>query len=169
METERLELIPLTAEQLKLWLENLPALERELSCSYQGEPLKDGFRSVVAGQCALISAHPADYLWGTFWLLIRKSDRSVVGSADFKRPPDGGGEVEIGYGLAPGFEHNGYMTEAVRAMTAWALKQPGVRAVTAETERYNLASQRILERCGYARYRQGETLWWKAASRGRSE
>ena len=61
------------------------------------------------------------------------------------------------------------MTEAVRAMTAWALKQPGVRAVTAETERYNLASQRILERCGYARYRQGETLWWKAASRGRSE
>lgn len=163
LETDRLELIPLTAEQLKRWLDDLPGLEAELNCTYRGEPLADGFRDIVAGQCEAVSACPADYLWTTFWLLIRKSDRCAVGSADFKKPPDGRGEVELGYGLSPAFEHGGYMTEAVRAMTAWALAQPGVAAVTAETERYNLPSQRVLSRCGFTLYGQGETLWWRTS------
>lgn len=161
LDTQRLELIPLTADRLRRWLDDLPRLEAELNCIYRGESLTDGFRDVVAGQLEIVSAHPADYLWTSFWLIVRKSDRSVIGSADFKRPPDGRGEVELGYGLAPAFERNGYMTETVQTMTAWALAQPGVRAVTAETERYNLASQHILERCGFTLYEQGETLWWR--------
>ena len=51
---------------------------------------------------------------------IRKSDNVVVGSADFKNVPDEKGQVEIGYGLGKAFEHEGYMTEAVRAMCSWA-------------------------------------------------
>ena len=39
IQTERLELIPLTARQLKLLVEDLPALEQELNCYYQAEPM----------------------------------------------------------------------------------------------------------------------------------
>ncbi|WP_423231066.1 GNAT family N-acetyltransferase [Clostridium magnum] len=59
---------------------------------------------------------PNNYLWHSFFFLIRRDDRIVVGSADSKDIPNGNGEVEIGYGLGKEFEHNGYMTEAVKAM-----------------------------------------------------
>lgn len=164
--TERLELIPLTAEQLGLWAEDLPALERELDCVYSGEPMEGFLRTIVAGQREITAKDPERWLWHSFWLLLRKQDRTVVGSADFKNVPGSGGEVELGYGLGGSHEHQGYMTEAVRAMAAWALEQPDVSAVTAETERENLASQRVLARCGFSLYRSGESLWWRRGEGG---
>lgn len=40
IQTERLDLIPLTPNQLKLWIEDIPELEKELDCSYKAEPMK---------------------------------------------------------------------------------------------------------------------------------
>lgn len=128
-------------------------LERELNCSYQAEPLDDSFLSIIKGQLAKTEKDPEHYLWHSFWLLLRASDRVVVGSADFKDVPNKDGEVKIGYGLGDGFRHHGYMTEAVQAMS--------VRHVIAETETDNLASQRILQRCGFTEQSRGETIWWK--------
>ena len=90
------------------------------------------------------------------FFLIHKDDRVVVGSADFKDIPNENGEVEIGYGLGKEFERNGYMTEAVKAMCEWALKQNGVTSVIAETDLEGLASQKILERCGFKKDKRGE-------------
>lgn len=161
METERLELLPLNLRLLRLWAEDLPALERELSCSYQAEPMEGGFLEIVKGQLAATERDEENYAWHSFWLLLRKKDLVVVGSADFKNIPDENGEVEIGYGLGKPFEHSGYMTEAVNAMCAWAEKQQGVRHVIAETERDNLPSQHVLERCGFTKYCETSTIWWR--------
>ena len=57
--------------------------------------------------------------------------------------------VEIGYGILPSYEGNGYMTEAVQGMTRWAFAQQDVDFVEAETDPDNRASQRILEKCGF--------------------
>lgn len=160
-ETERLELHALDAAQLRLWVEDIPALERELCCSYRAEPMEGMFLEIVKGQLAETERAPESYLWRSFWLLIRKSDRTVVGAADFKDVPNAEGEVEIGYGLGSEFEHCGYMTEAVRSMCAWALAQPGVTHVTAETDLDGLASQRVLLRCGFKESSRGETAWWR--------
>jgi len=161
IETERLELIPLTSQQLRLWVENIPTLESELKCSYQAEPLEGFFKKIVKGQLIATENDEENYLFHSFWLFIRKSDRLVVGSADFKDVPNEDGEVEIGYGLGKQFEHNGYMTEAVQAMCKWALEQKAITHVIAETDMDGFASQRILKRCGFTQYKQGETLWWK--------
>lgn len=161
IETERLELTALTPEQLEWWLNDCPRLEAELGCSYRAEPMEGIFREIVAGQLAAARQDPDNYMWHSFWFLIRKSDRVVVGSADFKDVPDVLGLVEIGYGLGREFEHNGYMTEAVAAMCQWALAQDQVRHVTAETDLDGLTSQRILQRCGFVEFARGETLWWK--------
>ncbi|MHC1772080.1 MAG: GNAT family N-acetyltransferase [Flexilinea sp.] len=161
IETERLVLIPLTGRQLKLWIENTSDLEKELNCSYCAEPLEGFFEEIVKGQLAVTEKDEANYLYHSFWFLVRKSDRIVVGSADFKDVPSSDREVEIGYGLGKEFEHNGYMTEAVKAMCQWALEQETISHVIAETEADGFSSQRILERCGFKQYRQGETLWWR--------
>lgn len=160
IETERLALALLDARQLRLLTEDLPALERELRCRYLAEPLEGHFLEILRGQTQVAQRDPQNLFWHSFFLFIRKEDRAAVGSADFKRPPDGDGAVEIGYGLGPDYEHRGYMTEAVKALCAAALARAGVRRVTAETETWNLASRRVLERCGFALTGSGKSLWW---------
>lgn len=161
IETERLEITALTPEQLELWLNQLPLLEQELECSYEAEPMEGMFREIVAGQLEIVRKARENYMWTSFWFIIRKSDRAVVGSMDFKAPPDHEGQVEIGYGLGKAFEHNGYMTEAIRTMCRWAAEQRGVSHVIAETDLDGLASQRILQRCGFTEYNRDNTVWWR--------
>lgn len=161
IQTKRLELIPLTLNQLKLWIEDISQLEKELDCSYKAESMEGFFLEVVKGQYEITQKDPNNYLWHSFFFLVRKDDRVVVGSADFKDIPNENGEVEIGYGLGKEFEHNGYMTEAVKAMCGWALKKNGVTSVIAETDLEGLASQKILKRCGFKKDKEEETLWWR--------
>lgn len=91
--------------------------------------------------------HLQDWDWYAMWFVERK-DGFPVGDLCFKGlQPDG--SVEIGYGIAEENRGHGYATEAVDAVTAWALQHPGVCRVEAETEPTNRASQRVLEKCGF--------------------
>lgn len=161
IETERLQLIPLTPDQLWLWVTDVAELESELGVVYDAEPMEGIFLKIVEGQCAITEKDEAHYVYHTFWFLVRREDRVVVGSADFKNVPDPEGLVEIGYGLGLKYEHKGYMTEAVGAMCRWALEQEEVRAVIAETEPDGLASIRVLGRCGFKKWKTEENLWWR--------
>lgn len=161
IQTERLELIPLNPHHLKLWIEDVAALEKELNCTYKAEPMVGFFLEIVKSQYEITLKDRDNYLWHSFFFLVRKKDRIVVGSADFKDIANANGEVEIGYGLGKEFEHNGYMTEATKAMCEWALKQNDVSSVIAETDLDGIASHKILERCGFKKDKEGETLWWR--------
>jgi len=91
------------------------------------------------------------------YYIVRSSDALVVGDIGFHTPPRDG-VVEIGYGLAEAARGQGYATEALTALTAWALAQPGVRRVTADTTPDNAPSQRVLERSGFRCLRADESL-----------
>ncbi|MDR2533536.1 MAG: GNAT family N-acetyltransferase [Tannerellaceae bacterium] len=162
LETHRLQIVPLTARQLRLWTEDISALEKELNCLYKAEPMDEELKLTVQWQICLIDDDDNEYsLFETFWFIIRKSDRAVVGSACFKGCPDKNNEVEIGYGLNSGFERNGYMTETVKAMCRWALENPDVLHVTAETEINNHASQNVLQRCGFTMTTKSLICTWR--------
>ena len=161
LQTERLEVTLLSLNQLKLWTEDIPALNKELNCTYKAEPMEGFFLEIVKSQLTKAQADPTNCLFHSFFFLIRKTDRVVVGSADFKNAPNQNGEVEIGYGLGKEFEHSGYMTEAVKAMCKFAATQDNISHVIAETDVDGFASQRILERCGFKKYKQEDTFWWK--------
>jgi RimJ/RimL family protein N-acetyltransferase len=89
-------------------------------------------------------------------------DKTVVGSMDFKNIPNELKEIEIGYGLGKNYEHNGYMTEAVKAFCKMALMNEKIETIIAETEMENIASHKVLERCRFKRYKkEGETIWWR--------
>ena len=91
--------------------------------------------------------HPQDWDWYAIWFIELK-DGTHVGDLCFKGLNEDG-SVEIGYGILEEFQGKGYATEAVEAAVAWALEQPGVIRVEAETEPDNKASQRVLEKCGF--------------------
>lgn len=69
--------------------------------------------------------------------------------------------MEIRYAMGKDYRRRGYMTEAVKAICCWALEQPEVAHITAETDLVSYPSQRILERLGFQKYREEETLWWR--------
>lgn len=103
-----------------------------------------------------------NWLFHTFWLIVRKSDKAVIGSIDFKYPPNQTGETEIGYGLNSRFTGNGYMTESVQTFCAWGLQNPRIKVILAETEKTNKASQLVLIKSGFIIcYVTEECYWWK--------
>ena len=91
--------------------------------------------------------HPEQWVWYAIWIIECK-DGSHVGDLSFKGFNDDG-SVEIGYGIDEAHQGQGYATEAVNAAVMWALQQPGITCVEAETEPNNKASQRVLEKCGF--------------------
>lgn len=91
--------------------------------------------------------HPLLRVWYGMWFIELLSGVRV-GELCFKGLSLDGG-VEIGYGISPEFWGMGYATEAVLAVTNWALEQPGVVYVSAETEADNIASQRVLQKAGF--------------------
>jgi RimJ/RimL family protein N-acetyltransferase len=88
--------------------------------------------------------------WGMF-ALVRDEDGRAVGAMGFHGPPDEDGRAEIGYDLAEAARGHGYATEALRALSAWALDREGVRRLVARIDRDNGPSQRVADRAGFTR------------------
>ena len=161
--TERLMLIPLSVAQLDLWIHDLPKLEQELRCKYDADPLEGEFGDLVKGKYTIAQSDVRNYLFQSFWLVMRRRDRIIVGSAEFKGEPNENGEVEIAYSLSEKYFNHGYMTETIEALCYWAKRQPRVRSIIAETERHNEWSQNILVQCGFYKERIDDSIWWRLA------
>ena len=84
----------------------------------------------------------------SLWFCIRRTPRVLIGNAGFKGPPTEG-SVEIGYSMLEAQQRNGYCTEAVRALVAWAFGQAAVDTIVAHTLPAARPSMRVLEKCGF--------------------
>ncbi len=140
IETERLRLVQLSAEQQLAWANGDDCVEKELGCTYRAEIVDAEFADILRTVCEKHGGCGEKWLWHGFFWLIEKESGYVVGSADYKNEPDGEGKVEIGYGLGEDFRGRGYMSEAVDAMCEYVLNIDGVTAVVADTEKWNAAS-----------------------------
>lgn len=82
------------------------------------------------------------------WWIVH--DGEIVGLCSVIRvSPEG--DLHIGYGVAPSRQGRGFATKGVRQMLEWALHDPRVTHVSAETGTENVASQRVLESNGFLR------------------
>jgi RimJ/RimL family protein N-acetyltransferase len=112
----------------------------------EGYPL-DGTLVAVAMQADLVRHDVARGGFCHYQVLLRDED-VVIGDIGFHAPPDELGQVSVGFGIVPAARRRGYAVEALRALLDWALRQPEVRAVHADTDLVNLASQRVLVGAG---------------------
>jgi ribosomal-protein-alanine N-acetyltransferase len=159
IETERLIIKPLTYNQLKKYMLNDNSLEEELSLNETSRSispeLKEALEQTILPNVADTSKN---YLYSTLWTLISKKDNKMVGDLCFVGAPNADGEIEIGYGTYDIFASLGYMTEAVGGMISWAKTQPEIRAIIADTEKQNTASFRVLQKNGFVKTGETETL-----------
>ena len=78
--------------------------------------------------------------WGMY-VLVRREDGRAVGAMGFHGVPDEEGRAEVGYDLAESARGHGYATEALRALSEWALARDDVTLLFAAVDRDNAPSQ----------------------------
>lgn len=100
------------------------------------------------------SMQPAAAGWGV-WYFVRSEGLVAVGGGAFKGMPTADGTVEVGYSVLPEYQGRGYATGAVGAMVEWALAQPTVTRVIAETLPEHACSIRVLDKLGFIRVTGG--------------
>ena len=91
--------------------------------------------------------NPEQWEWYAIWMIELK-DGTHIGELCFKGL-DSNGVVEIGYGIVEKYQEHGYATEAVKALSQWAFQEPKVLAIEAEIDDKNIASKKVLEKCGF--------------------
>ena len=132
IETKRLRIYPAAQEQMEAFI-----------ASETDAELKKAYTEMLEG-CL---RNPEQWEWYAMWMIeLRVGTR--IGDLCFKGL-GANGVVEIGYGILEEYQGHGYATEAVSAVVNWALQQPGVTRVEAETVPDNRTSQRVLEKCGF--------------------
>ena len=162
IQTERLTLLPLNPAQLWHYLNRPLQLEAaqhlRLSRNVLADPVPRAIRTKLRNAAG---AELQQLLWNTYWLVIIREDSFGAGLIGFKGTPGPDGSAEIGYGIDADFRQQGDGTESVRALVNWALAQPRCLAVTACTEKDNVASMRVLEKLDFSLTREtDEEFYW---------
>ena len=82
-------------------------------------------------------------------LLLLKGTETLVGSSGLHRIDWGVPKFEIGYWCRTRFAGQGYVTEAVRSISAFAFEALGARRLEIRCDSRNLPSARVAERAGF--------------------
>ncbi len=160
IETERLLLRALNINQLEIYGTDMGVLGHHLGIKMLGDnrPIKalHAVNLILEDMCA---TPPQDHPWLTYWLIVPKAESVGAGIIGFRGPPDSHGRVVIGYGIHPACQNKGYMTEALKALAAWAFLNPACKIIVAEVLQNNLASIRVLEKAGAQRVKTYNSLY----------
>ena len=132
LETEHLRIYPAARNQMEAFI-----------ASQTDDMLKAAYTEMLES-CL---RHPDQWEWYAMWMIELK-DGTHVGELCFKGLGSNGA-AEIGYGISEEYRGRGYATEAVKSVSARAFRNPDVTAIEAETDAANIASKRVLEKCGF--------------------
>lgn len=150
VDTQRLRMVAATARLVAIDLKSRSALQSTLGVAVPDNwPPEHHDRPAM--QHALYQLEdPAEQGW-SFWYLHSKDDgaQELIGICGFKGRPDARGSVEIGYSILSQFRNQGFASEAVQGLIAWAFSHPMVTEVCAETLPYLRQSIRVLEKSGF--------------------
>jgi ribosomal-protein-alanine N-acetyltransferase len=146
--TDRLELVPLTADALDaLILRDRTRLEALTGACFPAllaaPPLMEDALPFLRDQLQAERGEPGVGPW----LAVSRATGEAVGSVGVGSP-DAERRVVLGYSIYPGFEGRGYATEAARALIGWALRKAGVCVVRATVPPWHKPSVRVAEKAG---------------------
>jgi [ribosomal protein S5]-alanine N-acetyltransferase len=100
--------------------------------------------------------HPDQIGWPRYVALPHNGTRILIGTVGAFSKTDPPAECEIGWGILPPWEGQGFATEAAKALIAHLRKDQRVSALTAHTYPSIPASIRIMEKCGLTYNGEGE-------------
>lgn len=105
-------------------------------------------RFVIERAVAMVAAGEPGLWWAPF-LVMEEQEGAVVGGCAFKGAPRHG-RVEVLYGISKNCRGRGFASAAVAKLAAFAFAR-GAKEVLAEIEPRNVASIRVVQRCGFER------------------
>ena len=85
------------------------------------------------------------------WAAIEKKSQQFMGWFFIQpdnKDPDNTSRLELGYRLKKKYWGKGYATEVAQALIAKAFLEPEVQEIYAITMKDNLASRKVMEKCG---------------------
>jgi [ribosomal protein S5]-alanine N-acetyltransferase len=149
--TTRLKLIPANVALARAEIADRAEFARLLGASVPANWPPETLADALPLFLAWLEAAPDRVGWfGWYALAVGDGTDAPVlaASVGFKGPPQHG-KAEIGYSVLPQFQGQGLATEMVCGLVRWALNQPGVTGVVAETEWANPASVGVLKKSGF--------------------
>ena len=129
-------------KNLKIYAASQDEMEKFIE-SQTDNVLKIAYKEMLNG-CI---ENPEQWEWYAIWMIELK-DGTHIGELCFKGL-NSNGIAEIGYGIIEKYQGHGYATEAVKAISKWAFQEPKVLAIEAETDDKNIASKKVLKKCGF--------------------
>ncbi len=129
-------------ENLKIYAASQDEMENFIEMQ-TNDVLKTAYKEMLEG-CI---NNPEQWEWYAIWMIELKNG-THIGELCFKGI-NSTGIVEIGYGIIEKHQKLGYATEAVKAISTWAFQEPKVTAIEAEIDDKNIASKKVLEKCGF--------------------
>lgn len=88
---------------------------------------------------------------GIEWGITHKETNTYIGTISFHRLIKEDYRAEIGYLMDPAFHGRGLMQEAVNAVLQYGFNKMNLHSVEAHVSPENIASQKLLERCGFVK------------------
>lgn len=134
IQTQRLNLAPMTKEAALAMVEGLSAEDRA---------------HVSADWLEKVHASDSDDPWTFGFTMMLRESGQPIGNCGFNGPPDSEAMVEIAYGVDEEHQGKGYATEAAEAMVKFAFGSGLVSVVRANTFPEENASGRVLTKCGF--------------------
>ena len=153
IKTKRLRLLPLDYENLMLLKESRADMEQNLGLVSSNLTFSGEFRELRAETFEFWLENAgdmdSDYRWHTNWEIILAEENRSIGGASFLGAPNRKGEVILGYILHQDYRKKGIMSEAISAISDWALKEGGARRVISFVQKESEAVDKLLKKCGF--------------------
>ncbi len=166
IQTKRLWAFPMTAWEIQQYITTSPNFGERYHLKPSIRPLdEDVIELFESGILPILQNTPDhDHIWYTAWCIVARASQKPIGDFCFYAPPQPEGWTEIGYGIYPEFQSQGYMTEFLGALLEWCRQFPQLKSLKARTQPTNLSSNRLLERLGFQLTNEvvdGDILWEK--------
>ena len=152
--SKRLALLPMSVEFLKASLAgDVARATKSLGVTPPDEWLRA--QELIHFRLAQLQADPSLQPWLQRAILLR-STGSMIGHITFHTAPDpeylqpiAPGGIELGYSIFPAYRRQGYATEAVGALMAWAVREHNIPRFMLSISPDNLPSLRIAQHFGF--------------------
>lgn len=163
--TPRLTLVPLTLDHLRQWQADRNAMETSLGLEpypkTMPEIIQKEIEDAIPYWVEQVSKHPDHYPWFTNWEIIHREDKRSIGGIGLGGLPDASGDTLVGYYVDAHYHNQGYATESLQFLADWAFGHPQLKRMLAETPKGNLASQRVLSKNNFIRWKEKpKTYLW---------
>lgn len=122
----------------------------ELGKELNWAPITNPYRHLIEGPSPIrhriprVKANPAFAEIGLI-LAIEKSSQVIVGSAGFHDFPDEVGMIEVGFGIVPEMQNQGFGKELLFAMWQWIARDSTVKTLRYTVNPDNKPSMHIIE------------------------